>query len=423
MTKVRLNSFIICILFSFLPVFAIGWDAPRYAPLPPALDGSMMPYDFKDCTQTTFLPDSLEPITAIYVARHGARYLSGPKKTDAVMKQLIKARNEGRLSDTGEAFLSLMEHIIATNTHNWGDLSQVGIAEEKLLGEHMFRLLPPLHKPGARIAAISSHVPRVVMTMYQFCHSLVRANDRVTTATDEGTQFNPLVCCFITDTAYAKYREKGNWRKVYDNFVASHVSAAPARRLFSSTSLSDSKLRKLTVDMYEVLKGNRAYGLPAPTTQWMSDNEFHACWQADNLRHYLRNSITPLSDLAAHATSPLLKQMINDADSNLANFNDGRPYNAINGYFGHCETLLPLLSLIGIPNMPAHIDLTNLDRYWKIQDLTPLAANLTIILAKAPSGQIYAAMQLNGHTIRPMRGNPEILPWPTLKAHWQSKLR
>lgn len=423
MTKARLHSFIICILASILPALASGWDAPKYTPLPPDLDGSMMPYDFKDCTTPSFLPDSLKPVMAIYVARHGARYLSGPKKTEAVMKHLVKARNEGRLSDTGEAFLSLMEQVIATNTDNWGDLSQVGINEEKLLGKHMFRQLPPLHKPDAQVAAISSHVPRVVMTMYQFCHSLVRANDRISTTTDEGLQFNPLVCCFIADTAYANYREKGNWRKVYDDFVASHVPEAPARRLFTSTSLSDSKLRKLTVDMYEVLKGNRAYGLPAPTTRWMSAHEYQACWQADNLKHYLRNSITPLSDLAAKATSPLLSRMIQDADANIANYREGLPYNTLNGYFGHCETLLPLLSLIGIPNMPDHIDLQNLDRYWKIQDLTPLAANLSIILAEAPSGQIYASMQLNGHTIRPIRGNPELLPWPTLKANWQSKLK
>jgi len=403
--------------------------------MPANLDGSMMPYDFRNVPAYVYMPDSLKPVTALYVARHGARYLSGPKKTDAVMKHLIKARNAGLLSDTGEDFLQLMEQITDTNTGNWGDLSAVGIKEQKLLGERMARVFKPLASPGARVAAISSHVPRVVMTMYEFSHALVRANDRMTTSTAEGPLFDPLLCCFMADSAYAAYRDHGDWRRIYDGYVASHVPTAPARRLFTTTNLSDEKLRRLTIDMYEVLKANRAYGLPAPTTRWMSEADFRACWRADNLRHYLRNSITPWSDLAAKATSPLLVRMTEDADKALAAYADpqanvnresgqGEPSRiTLNAYFGHCETLLPLLSLIGIPDMPGTVDPDNLDDYWKIEELSPLGANLVIILAEAPSGMIYAAMQLNGRTIRPLKGYPEILPWQTLKSGWQRRLR
>ena len=437
--------FLLC-LICCAPV-AHAWNPPAYTPLPTALDGSMMPYDFSVCNVPTYMPDSLKPVAVTYVARHGARYLSGPKKTESVMMHLTDARNNGTLSDTGENFLKLMELIIATNSSNWGDLSQVGVEEQIRLGSRMAQDIPAIKTPGARINAVSSHVPRVVMTMYQFLHRLTRINDLCTARTDEGTQFDPLLCCFIADSAYANYRDKGNWRPVYQQFVNSNIPTAPARRLFTATKLSDKQLRKLTVDMYEVLKANRAYGLPAPTTQWMSEKGYRACWQADNLRHYLRNSITPLSDLAGKAAAPLLQCMIIDADRTLQGYTSGEPYNTINAYFGHCETLLPLLSLIGIPRLPAEYlpksssdekipskplctakpaytakDFSSLHDYWKIQDLSPLGANIVIIFAQAPSGTFYVTMQLNGRTVNPLCGYTDILPWSALRDHWLSLL-
>lgn len=441
MPALKFDKLAFLLLILFAPALsALGWDAPAFRPLPPNLDGSMMPYDFRECTPPPSFPDSLRPVAASYVARHGARYLSGPKKTYAVMHALVKARNSGTLSPRGEEFLKLMELVVSTNSGHWGDLSAVGVDEEVRLGERMAKAVPDLALPSARVNAVSSHVPRVVMTMYQFCHTIAQANNLVSTRTDESPALDPLLCCFVADSAYADYRKNGNWKVVYDRFVDSHISTEPARRLFSTSDLSDKKLRKLTIDMYEILKGNRAYGLPAPTTQWMSEQEYRACWQADNLRHYLRNSVTPLSDLAAKATAPLLRRIILDADSTIRRRADGLPYNTLNAYFGHCETLLPLLSLMGIPTMSispsqpssssvssypkSSFDeyLEHLDNYWKIEELSPLGANLAIIFAEAPSGDYYVALQLNGRTIRPLRGYPDILPWSVLRDHWLSLL-
>lgn len=386
----------------------------QYTPLPAELDGSMMPYDFAECGPEPDLPDSLRPVYAAYVARHGARYLSGPKKMEHVLTTLRNGRRNGTLSSHGAAFLSLMEVVEKANTGHWGDLSPTGVAEERELGCRMHSVLPELSRQNARVKAISSYVPRVVMTMYQFTAELVRLNDHISASTDEGRQFSPLVCCFTADTAYAAYRKTGDWKEVYDRFVKRHVSGEPARRLFNKPVLSERELRSLTLDMYEVLKGNRAAGLPAPTTQWMSEAEYRACWQASNLQHYLRNNPTPLSSLAARASTPLLLEIIENTDRAIA---EGSP--ALNGYFGHAETLLPLLSLMQIPGchaMPTDYD--SLGDEWKIQKITPLGANLLILISTAPSGTAYATVQLNGRTLRPIEGRPETLPWTELRDHW-----
>lgn len=393
----------------------------RYTPMPPALDGSMMPYDFKGCAQTPYLPDSLTPVYAAYVARHGARYLSGPKKIESVMNALDKGRNSGTLSPTGEAFLALMEKVRSANTDNWGDLSPIGVGEQRRLGKRIFNTMKRLSLPDIHVNAISSHISRVVMTMYEFTNELIRNNDFLATATDEGLQFDSLLCCFSYDRAYANYRtDQGDWKAVYDDFVEHEVSTGPARNLFTRTNLDDHELRKLTLDMYEVLKANRAADLPAPTTQWMSEQEYYNCWRASNLQHYLRNSITPLSSLAATATAPLLRRIIADTDAALA---QRSPSPTLNGYFGHCETLLPLFALIRLPGCyDDNPDYYNLEKSWKIQNISPLGANLLILVSRAPSGEHYVALQLNGCTVRPVTGQPDIVSWSDLRSYWTSLL-
>lgn len=93
----------------------------------------------------------------------------------------------------------------------------------------------------------------------------------------------------------------------------------------------------------------------------------------------------------------------------------------LNGYFGHAETLLPLLSLLKIPGCNfLKLDYETLDNYWKIQELTPLGANLVVLISRGPSGRHYAVIQLNGRTIQPIRGEGDIVAWDHLRDYWLS---
>lgn len=400
----------------FLLIGIWGVCAEKYVPLPPTYDGSMMPIDFSSFTTSACKPDSLQPIYSAYVARHGARYLSGPNKLKPVVDALQNARNAGTLTDTGEAFFLLIEQIREVNEGNWGDLSPEGYREQRILGQRLFNLLPSLSRSGTAVSAKSSYMARCVMTMYLLTNSLIRCNDAITVATDEGHQYDELMCCFIADKEFSEYRKNGDWKPVYENFVKRHVSTGPARRLFTRTDLTEHELKKLTLDMYEVLKANRAAGLPAPTTRWMSQEEYYNCWRASNLQHYLRNNITCLSNIAGKATKPLLDQLIVRID-NAASQDSPQP--AVDAWFGHAETLLPLLSLMRLPGCyDITDDYENLEYRWKIEQITPLGAYLDIILSRAPSGENYVSIRLNGKCVRPIPGKPDWVKWSDLKDYW-----
>ena len=96
----------------------------------------------------------------------------------------------------------------------------------------------------------------------------------------------------------------------------------------------------------------------------------------------------------------------------------------MNCYFGHAETLLPLLSLMDIPSASTiSNDPAMLQNSWQVYKLTPLAANLALSIMHGPSGAYYAALRLNGRNIPPMPGDSRmIVEWKNLRSFWMSRI-
>ncbi|MDE6023058.1 MAG: histidine phosphatase family protein, partial [Muribaculaceae bacterium] len=190
------------------------------------------------------------------------------------------------------------------------------------------------------------------------------------------------------------------------------------------------ELRGLTLRMYDILQSLTAFGMDAPTDEFMSESEYRACWEIDNVEHYLRNTVTPLSSLAGKATSPLLARIISDADASLGrrliditmkkadmNLQDAPEGYDANFYFGHAETLMPLLSLMRIPGCyDDSKDLATLSDRWQDYNVVPLGANLDIILLSDKRQRTYVALRHNGHFVAPMSGRM-IVPWTEYKGY------
>lgn len=412
-------STIAVLLFVACLLLPISLSAASYKPLPAEYDGSLMPYNFSACDPAPQFADSLTPVAVSYVARHGARYLSSAKKLEKLEKALYKAAMAKKLTPEGERFFSLMKEVAQASAGKWGALSDVGIKEEITLGEDIARFFPKLTEKG-KAKAISTFVPRVIMTMYEFLHALERKQQHLELYTASGHQNDSLLYCFDYDPLYREYRKNGNWMPVYQEFVKKHVSAEPARRLLAAGYDNNKhKLRELTLEMYGVLQGCRASGLPAPTDEWMTPEEYRGCWLASNLLHYYRNNITPLSSVCRTATAPLVKTIISEADSTLLSSQDDSREVIFHGYFGHAETLLPLFSTLHLPGCyTLASDPEELAKSWKLQEITPLGANLMIIFLKTDSGKIYTALRLNGRNIAPIPGKGEIVEWQNLRTYW-----
>lgn len=406
---------------SFLLISTFSFSYASFRDLPKNLSGSMMPYDFSAADTTLPIPDSLEVTHICYVARHGARFISSESKVSKLTDILERQSEEGKISDSGREFLSLLRKVTDATHSRWGDLSDVGIEEERRLGSEMATLFPALFERG-EVSAKSTYVPRVVSTMYCFLSALERINQNLDIETLSGHANDSILRCFDYYHDYAGYRENGEWKKVYRNFVNSHVSAIPACKIFGISAENEEKAKSLTMDIYSVLQAFEAFAMPAPTDQWMTPEQYHACWEAANLQLYLRNTLNPLSEAYVKASADLIKAIIEDADR----YSVPESVRPLSAWFGHAETLMPMLSLMDIPGCNYYTDDWNsVASRWKSQEVVPLGANFMLILLcpkNTNSNSVYAMVRLNGRLIRLSSAGSFLISWPELKSRWISRL-
>lgn len=392
----------------------------QYHTLPAELDGTMMPYDFESMDPKLGIPDSLDVVHVCYVARHGARYISSSKKISTLTDILTRLQADGSITTTGAEFLSLLKQVDdMTEGRRWGALSDVGIMEEQRLGKEMSALFPKLMSRG-KVEAKATYVPRVVMSMYEFLHALEEKNQKLDISTLSGPANDSLLRCFEVDPDYARYRDSGEWKKVYDDFVLANMPTRPAIEIFGAKAV-EGKAKSLTMDIYSVLQSLQAMGMTAPTDRWMTEDEYRSCWEAANLQRYLRNTLNPLSEPYVYATTPLIRAIIEDADRNSDPKTSQGPLSC---WFGHAETLMPMLSVMGIPGCSYYTDdWDSVAEHWKSQEVVPLGANFMLVLMRPKSvdnSEVYAMIRLNGRNTAAISGEPLILPWKTLRGYWIS---
>ncbi|MBD5370849.1 MAG: histidine phosphatase family protein [Bacteroides sp.] len=401
---------------------ATGTDTAEARELPAALDGSMTLYDF-GAEDPRVLPDSLTPVSIDYIARHGARYLTSEAKVTKLEEVLNRAEMTGSITEQGRKFRELLKEVADHTAGRWGLLSEIGKEQELRLGREMAAMWPEVFSraDGRGVTSVASYVPRVVQTMDYFTLPIVEKFEGVDVKSASGKAYDRLTRFFVTDSVYDSWRTSGDWQEVYNCFVSRYVSTSPARRLMGDNSgYNPQELRKITYDMYKVLQGMRAAGLPAPTTEWMTPDEYRACWEATNLEKYFQYSLSPLSAIPAAGAKDLLLAVIQHS----LYLERGETQGGVNAVFGHAETLLPVFALMGVQGTTAlPLDYDNLAKEWSDAELTPLAANLAVIYSRGPSGRLYASMRLNGRNVSPVNDPKRLtVPLSELQEYWLNRL-
>lgn len=403
-------------------------SVPEYKPLPAIYDGTMASLDTLGY-ESLEVPDTLKPLFVNYLSRHGARYLSSRKKTETLEHVIRVAAERGVLTPEGKAFGEFLQRVDSLSTGHWGLLSPEGMAEQRFMGRWLLSQFSDLIGHGG-ISAISSYVPRVVQTMYALTETILTTDPLekdVTVNTSEGRQYDSLLRFFEYDKQYEAYLDRGEWTPIYASWMHAHVPSAPAARLFTSESgLRDDILCTLSMHIYGVLQSLRCSGIGVPTTQWMSEDEYRRCWEAENLDKYLRRTWTSVSDEPARAAAPLLMAVISAMDeaarAEAMRQQAGQTRQQAETarmYFGHAETLLPLYSLMNLPGCSVTVnDWAELPSVWKDYEIIPMGGNLTVVLLHSGRGTLYAALCLNGKWLDPLRDGRKIVPYSTLRTYW-----
>ncbi|MDE6089326.1 MAG: histidine phosphatase family protein [Duncaniella sp.] len=370
--------------------------------------GSANPYPDRTVRDLAY-PDSLKPVYLNHVGRHGARFLSSSKYTTSLLRTLHKADSLKTITPMGRELIRICDLVVTRTAGRWGALDSLGMAEQRAIASRAFMAYRPLFD-NTKINAISSYVPRCVMSMDEFTHQLTRLNNKVEIYMSSGRQNSPLVRPWHDDEAYKEFMAGEEWHKVYEDFLNKQVPVTVAERaLGKNYPFFGDEARDVSLAIYKVLAGCAAMSVQIDLQKYFTQAEINALWSVENLHHYLTHSASTLSSAAPDLASKLLSELISTIDTAIAGSN---PYSVMLR-FGHAETMMPLLALMHIPGcyyMTNYFDTVGL--HWRDFYVVPMASNLQMILFQSESGKYYVRVDLNETPVPLIPGQNTIyIPW------------
>ena len=135
-------------------------------------------YDNNPATKAlTPAPEGYEPYLMNHYGRHGSRWLTSESSYTNPLESLRKAKEQGKLTATGEDVLRQVETVYASSIKRLGDLSTVGERQHHGIGRRMAQNFPEIFKKqGVPIDARSTVVIRCILSMAAECEELAAAN-------------------------------------------------------------------------------------------------------------------------------------------------------------------------------------------------------------------------------------------------------
>lgn len=389
------------------------------------LAGSARPYPDSICPLSH--PDSLTPVMITHVSRHGARFPTTGSCVAEVREFLMKAYDAGQLTEKGVSLLALSDSVFKAGNGNWGRLDSLGEAEQRGIAGALYESAPGLFGKGARISALSSWKPRCVMSMYSFIHQLTLLNGYgLEISTESGTsRADTLMRFFDTDRAYLDLKKNDRLLHIsekYEQEMVNDVTASSIlRRLVGNTlPATPDERRWEAMAVYSMIAGCGAMGIDVCPGEWFTQEEYYRCWASKNLTQYLKYSASEVSDIPMMMATPLLKALIAGIDTFVAS--GSTP--PVQLYFGHAETMMPLMTLMGI-SAANYIspELDSVASHWHNFDLVPMAANITLTLFRSTTGNYYLRLAVNGRMMPVIPGSGvDYASWSSARSYLEGRL-
>ena len=380
------------------------------------------------------IPDNLTPAPAgkkpFYIShygRHGSRYISNRTGYDTPYKMMIEAEKVDELTPTGKKVLQEMKRILNDSEDRWGELTYIGSKQERQIARRMITRFPEVFEDSAHVSALSTIVPRCMISMSYALMELVQANPRLQ-ITMESTKRTQHYMNF-QDPVLRKGYMTPQAQKAYDAYIAPLTSNSRLTEMIFKNPDIVKEIVDESFFNYYLMK----MGLFILNTHLKDDTyllslfqteELYRMWQIDNALWYIHFGFCKLNgSRQPFIQRHLLRQLIADADSCIRLDRPGAQLR-----FGHDTVILPLVCLMGINGYDLATDrLDQLEqRGWWCSSVFPMGANVQFIFYRSsPKDQdVLVKVLLNEQEAKlpvPTRSAP-YYRWADVRRYCLNKL-
>lgn len=371
-------------------------------------------------------PKGYKPFYISHYGRHGSRYLIGDNDYVWVSKLLHKAADANALTPLGLDVMSRLDSVMQEAGKRGGDLSPLGARQHQQIAQRMYANYPEVFKGnGKTISARSTLVPRCILSMSNFCQSLLKNNPELDITLESSNRYMPYLCYGTPESGEFNGRH-GWWQEAKRKFEKKQVKG---ERLTASI-FSDPEFVNRHVNPDGFMWGMYWLASDAQNTEGkisfydiFTPQELFDVWQVFNADFYATNSSFPAAE-GKHVNNakPLLRNFLESADKAIAGEGDAATLR-----FGHDGNVVPFTALLHFDNCYGEAD--NPEDFYKVWNdwrVAPMAANIQMILFrndKNPDKILVKFLHNEKETHIPVR--TDIWPyydWNDVKAYYNGLL-
>ncbi|MBQ9137507.1 MAG: hypothetical protein IJX65_02590 [Alistipes sp.] len=370
---------------------------------------------------------------AFYIShygRHGSRFIQTNEQFDTVVAQLSDAASKGALTPLGESVYAQFMAASGTCARRAGELTAVGVAQQRGIAERMYAAHPALFGRGAKVTATSTVVPRVILSMTAFTQQLVRMNPKLEIQTETGRRYMGYINPYSPDNdpelsrRVACYRfPEAEWSKRWYDFRDANIDNS---RLLSSL-FKEEYIASIAAPMEFVMNLFRnaicfaGTGTGVDIEEIFTPEERYRWWRVINLFYYVEKGNSGIGGgFISDVSDILLKNFVDEADRYIARGERGATLR-----FGHDGNVIGLLNSMGVTGWAERVESFEAVEDRACDFTVPMAANVQWVFYSNKRGEIIVKMLLNEQPITfPIQS--DIAPyyrWQDVRSYCIGRLR
>ena len=374
-----------------------AYDEIKADPLKAGGEYNMYPESVPDATPA---PAGYKPFYISHFGRHGARYAYSDDSYDDIKSILDKAHFAGKLTAKGEDVRSRFNAIYPSMKGRGGDLSHKGQAQQRDIADRMLQRYPQVFHKKAHIDAVSSVVPRCILSMAAFTNEISRKRPDIGICTDTGNSFMAYMSPQSgTNPGFQKVRlydpspQRDSIRK--DNAVLKKLydPRVILSRIFNDVDYAGSfkALDRIVLDFYYLAVSTNCIDTNESFMDIFTVDEISAIWECPNFDCYALIGPGKYFGGRQYALSDtLLRVIVHNADKDIA---DGKT--AVRLRFGHDYGIIALLALMNVDDWGKTVDNPlEVKDFWRNFDV-PMSSNVQFVFYRNRHDDILVRMMLN----------------------------
>ena len=381
----------------------------------------MNSYEFGPIHDTK-APKGYKPFYISHYGRHGSRSNWGGPNYQAVADILTQAKEKGLLTSTGDSLLERTNEVIRIHNGMNGRLTRIGCEEHQKLAERMYgRYKKVFKRKGTSIRAISSTVPRCIVSMAAFTSKLSAINPRFDISWDTGETY----MAYLSNDPSAE-----QWKGVnalLDSLNASyHVDTVLImKRLFTDPVAAKGLVGDVETferNIYETGVVDDPFELRPLTLSLLPFDAVYKWYEHAAMHMYLGQcNSKEFGAMRMPRIEPLVNEIVAKADEAI-----GGGKVAVDLRFGHDYPTLALASYIGIEGVGDRMSFEEARQKWFGGFNVPFAVNIQMIFYRNKQDDVLVKFLYNEKETR-LRGlepfEGPYYKWDVVKANIKGYLR